>query len=308
MTSAFLSVSQQVLILFIIILVGFFCTKAKFFTKDAIGSISKFVLFLVTPCVIIESFNREFDSTMLKGLGLASVAALGAHLFNIFIATVCIKEKDESKRCVLRFASVFSNCGYMALPLQNALLGSTGVFYGAVYIAVFNLINWTYGLSIMGGKAEKLSLKKVFVNPGVIGLFVGLILFLTPFKLPSIISSVVKNFSALNTPLPMIVIGYYLAGITTLTFLKDKKIILVLCLRLILLPLAILGVLSLLGLRGVLLTSLVISSSAPVAANLIMFSTMYKRDTQLASALVSISTIFAIITMPILVTLSMSII
>ena len=79
-----------------------------------------------------------------------------------------VKDKEEARRRVLQFATVFSNCGYMALPLQSAILGQTGVFYGAAYIAVFNLVNWTYGLFLMGGSEVKFSIKKILINPGVI--------------------------------------------------------------------------------------------------------------------------------------------
>ena len=152
MITSFLSVAEQVLILFILLLIGFFCTKAKFFTEECIGGIAKFVLYAVTPCVIINSFNRDFDSSMLSGLGIAFVAALGVHLFCIFVAQFIVKDQNESRQIVLRFATVFSNCGYMALPLQQAILGTDGVFYGAGFVAVFNLVNWTYGLALMGGK------------------------------------------------------------------------------------------------------------------------------------------------------------
>lgn len=305
MITSFFAVSEQVIILFILLMVGVICTKAKFFTEECIAGISKFLLYTVTPCVIVNSFNREYDPSMLKGLGISFLVSLGVHILCILVVTLFLKDKDESRQIVLRFGTVFSNCGYMALPLQQAILGNDGVFYGAAFIAVFNLVNWTYGLFLMGGKETKITAKKIFINPGVIGITVGLILFLTPLELPKLILTPVQHLAALNTPIPMLIIGYYMAKITSFSVLKDKKLVFAIFLRLIALPLAIFAILYLCGLRGTLFTSMVIATSAPTAANTVVFSSMFKRDSELAVTLVSLSTLFAVITMPLIVSLTM---
>lgn len=305
MITSFLSVAQQVLILFILLMVGLICTKKNFFTEEFISGISKFLLYTVTPCVIVNSFNREYDPTMLTGLGISFLAALGIHIFCIIITHLFMKDSEESRQIVLRFGTVFSNCGYMALPLQQAILGSEGVFYGAAFIAVFNLVNWTYGLFLMGGKETKITAKKIFINPGVIGICIGLLLFLTPVELPTLILTPVQSLAALNTPLPMLIIGYYMAKITSFSVLKDKKLVLSIFLRLVFLPLCVFGILYACGLRGTLFTSMVIAASAPTAANTVVFSAMFKRDSSLAVAQVAISTLFSILTMPLIVSLTM---
>ena len=297
MITSLLLVAQQVLILFILLMVGLICTKKNFFTEEFISGISKFLLYTVTPCVIVNSFNREYDPNMLT--------ALGIHIFCILITHLFMKDPEESRQIVLRFGTVFSNCGYMALPLQQAILGNDGVFYGAAFIAVFNLVNWTYGLFLMGGKETKITAKKVFINPGVIGISIGLLLFLTPLELPTLILTPVQNLAALNTPLPMLIIGYYMAKITSFSVLKDKKLVLSIFLRLVFLPLCVFGILYACGLRGTLFTSMVIAASAPTAANTVVFSAMFKRDSSLAVAQVAISTLFSILTMPLIVSLTM---
>lgn len=306
MISSFLAVSQQVFILFIIVLVGFICSKAKFFSSECIAGIVKFVLYVVTPCVIIESFHREFDSEMLKQLGIAVVFSFVAHGIAILIAHVVIRDKDEARKKVFQFGTVFSNCGYMALPLQNALLGSNGIFFGAAYIAVFNILVWTYGLCLMSGSKKDISLKKVFLNPGLIGVVLGLLFFLTPLKLPNLILSPVKSFAAMNTPLPMVIIGYYLAGIVSFSFIKDAKLMLSVLLRLVVVPLATFGVFYILGLKGEILVSLIIACSSPVGANTAMFATLCKRDSTSAGVLVAVSTLLSIVTMPLIVALAIS--
>ena len=227
MLQNFLSVFQQVCILYILIAVGFLCGKLKFFTKESIKHLSTFVLYFVTPCVIINSFNRDFEKEMFKGLMITFAAAIGAHLLNIILAHLVMHDKDESKEKVLRFGVVFSNCGYMALPLQQAVLGNEGVFYSAAFIGIFNIMTWTYGALMMSSsrkvkpksklppaaesqqaelqqtaelpqtelppktQSQKVGtyIRKAFLNPGVIGVVLGLIVFFLPITLPKIVAS-----------------------------------------------------------------------------------------------------------------------
>lgn len=300
------SVGEQVLILFILIAVGFVCSKTKLITAESVPGINNFILYIVTPCVIIESFHREFQAEMFSGLGLAALAGALAHILNIAAAHLFLHDEDKSRETVLRFGTVFSNCGFMALPLQNALLGSLGVFYGATFIAVFNLFNWTYGIFLMGGKEAGFSPRKLVLNPGVISLCIGLFFFLTPFSLPGIIFTPVKSLAALNTPLPMVIIGYYLSCLVSLKVLCDRKLWGAILLRLIALPAVEMALFYLLSFRETLLVSVVISTCAPPAANALVFASKFKRDTELAVTLVSVATALSIITMPLIVALSMS--
>ncbi|MCQ2579172.1 MAG: AEC family transporter [Treponemataceae bacterium] len=301
MNQSFFIIGQQVLILFIMIFVGFICAKRSFFSEEGIKCITNFVLYIIIPCVIINSFHREFDSAMMGNLLKAFFAAVFVHSLNIIVVNLLVHDKDECRERVLKFASIFSNCGYMALPLQEVLLGQDGVFLGAVFIAVFNIFNWTYGLFLMGGKGTKISFKTVFLNPGVIGIIIGLLFFLTPLKLPHILLAPLQSFASMNTPLPTIVIGFYLARVPGLSVLKDAKLCLALLLRLVILPVAEMILLYLFGLRGSLLASIVIAASAPCAANTAMFAGKFGRDTSLSVTLVSVSTLFSILTMPVIV-------
>ena len=99
----------------------------------------------------------------------------------------------------------------MSLPLQKAILGDDGWFYGSIFVAVFNIFVWTHGLVSMSGDKKQLSFKKLVLNPGLIGVLLAIILFITGFKLPYIISQPVEYLAVLNTPLPMLIIGFYLS-------------------------------------------------------------------------------------------------
>lgn len=306
MLQSLYEVATQVAILFILIAVGFICTKKKMFDEKSIKSLANFVLYIVIPTVIINSFNKDFDATLGKKLLICVACSLGLHALFILLTYAFIHDKDDAKKRVLQFGAVFSNCGFMSLPLQQALLGDEGVFLGAAYVGVFNLITWTYGLVLISGNKSEISLKKNFINPGVIGVAAGLVLFLTPIKLPEILSMPLHHFANMNTPLPMVIIGFYLAQITTFSVLKDSRLILGIFLRLLLFPLLGLGIMYLIGLRKTILVCMTIAASAPTAANTTMFAAKYDKDTQTSVTMVAFSTLLSIITMPVVVSLAMS--
>ncbi len=306
MFSSLTSVATQVAVLFILIGIGFLCSKKDIFDEHTIKHFTHFILYFVTPTVIINSFNREYDPLLVKKLLVSSGCAVLAHALAIALSYILIHDREQAKRAVLRYGVIFSNCGYMALPLQNAILGSEGVFLGTAYIGIFNLITWTYGLVLMSGSFREINIRKVFINPGIIGIAAGLLIFLTPFKLPVILASPIQHLANLNTPLPMFIIGFYLAQIKSFAVLRDPKIILGIAMRLILCPLSVMGVMFLLGIRDNILPCMVIASSAPTAANTTMFAAKYEKDTQVSVTMVAMSTLFSILTMPVLVTLAMS--
>ena len=314
MIESFITVVQQVIILFVLIGIGFGLTKKKLFSEKTIAELTTFILYLVTPCVIIESFNRPFDADMLNALLLSFLAAIVVHVLSIFIAFLFIRDRDKNTQTIFRFGVVFSNCAFMALPLQQALLGSEAVFYGSSFIAVFNLFVWTYGYGIMKtdteNKGQKKSGQMVFsqliktlLNPGIASVFLGLFLFLTSTKLPFFIQKPIQYLAALNTPLPMIVIGFYVASVKDFSILKDKKMFLASFLRLVFIPLLSIALFYAAGIRGVLLSSLIISASTPVGATLVMFSVKFNKDAKKAGAFVAFTTLVSMLTMPIIIAL-----
>ncbi len=296
-----LTVGTNVIILFVIIGIGFLSNKTKIFSSKGIKDLTTFVLYVVTPCTLVNSFQREFDKTMLVGLGITVCVAFATHIITILLAHLFIhtRDKNELREKTLIFASVFSNCGYMSLPLQQALLGDTGVFYGAAYIAVFQVIVWTYGIVEMTRDFKNISLKKIIINPGVIGTIAGLIIFLFSINVPVVIKEPIGYFAALNTPLPMLIVGYRLADAKL--NIKGIDAWMSIILRLIITPVLVLFGLYFIGVRGAVLVACVIAASAPAAANTTMFSEKFGGDTGMASAMVSVTTLLSVITMPFIV-------
>lgn len=301
MLENFFMVGQQVLILFVLILIGVCCSKLKIINEKSIAGMTNIVLYFVTPCVIIKSFQRTLKAEMVKGLLIVFGIAFVIHIISILITKIFLKDNDENRLKVLRFSVIFSNCGFMSLPLQQALMGDDGVFYGAVYVAAFNIIVWSYGLFLMSGSKSDISIKKLVLNPGLIGVALGLVLAICSIKLPYVIAQPVGYLAALNTPLPMIIIGFYVAQLDFKNLFKDVKKHISILLKLVVIPLLSIGVMILFGVRNELLVVCTIAASAPAAAMTTMFSTKFNRDTKLSAELVALSTLISMITMPIII-------
>ena len=160
---------------------------------------------------------------MLGKLLTCGAAALCIHIVSIVIAMLVFHDKIPERNKVYRFALIFSNCGYMSLPMQQAILGSDGVFFGAVYIVVFNIVMWTFGVWLSSGDKKSLSVKKIVLNPCIIGMAVGFVIFLTSLPVPEIIEKPIGFLANLNTPLPMMIVGYYLSKSKTVEFDPGEK-------------------------------------------------------------------------------------
>lgn len=301
MAENFITVGTQVLELFILIAVGFVCGKTKLLNDKTVKSITDIVLYIVCPCVIIQNFIRPYDPEMLGGLLTSAGAALVIHIVSIVIAMLIFHDKKPEKNRVYRFALIFSNCGYMSLPLQKELLGSDGVFFGAVYIVVFNIVMWTFGVWLSSGDKKYLSVKKILLNPCILGMALGLVIFLTSMPVHEIAAKPIGFLADLNTPIPMLVIGYYLSKSNLLDAFKDGKGFICVLFRLIAIPLLAFGGMMACGIRGTVLVTCVIAASAPAAAATTMFAAKFDNDAELSVKIVSLSTLLSVITMPLIV-------
>ncbi len=295
-----ITVAIQVVIMFILIFVGFILAKNKLITETGAKQITNILLMIVTPCVLINAYQKEFEIEYAKGLLWAGLLALLIHAAAILIATPIFKKENSLKYRINIFCSIYSNCGFMAIPLMEAVLGKDGVFYGSVYLAVFTVLYWTHGVYVYTGSRSEVSFKKAFLNPGVLGTILSLLLFFLRIKLPYVLSQSVVYMAGLNTPLAMIVLGTYLVGINFAKSLKNGKLFLVVVLRLIVFPVISIAIARILNVSDEILRSIIIPSACPTAAVATLFAAKYNLDAKYASEIVAVSTLLSIITIPVI--------
>ena len=317
-----LIVAEQVAILFVLIGCGAVLRKTRVLTENAVGGLVNLLVLIVTPCLIVDVFQRPYDPAMLRGLAIAfAIAALG-HVVAIALAFALVRHRDENVRRPLLLAAVFSNAGFMGIPLEQAILGDRGVFFGAVYIVVFNLFMWSWGYNIM--KKEEVRSKKdgegkpltsnllpftSLLNPGTVGITLGLPLFFLSVKLPAPIAVPIHQVANLNTPLAMIIIGFCLMDAKLGRVVRLGGVYAATAIRLVVYPLLVVA--AMYPFRHVLdrdmMLATTIAASAPVAAMVSMFAAKFGRDVDAAVAVVSGTTLVSVVTMPAVIALAMSV-
>ncbi|MDD6061464.1 MAG: AEC family transporter [Oscillospiraceae bacterium] len=302
--------AKQVVILYLLVAVGAVCDKVHLFTEKTAKACTDLLFYVITFCVIVQSFlTMDNTASNTKNLLIAIGCGMLMHLVAALISVPLFRKGDKARNAVFRYAAVFGNCGYMGLPLTNAVLGTQGVFFCSAVIVAFQVCAFTYGIYVMTADQEgkgAFDWKKILLNPGVIAVIVGLPLYFSNLQLPTVLLQPVQYLSDMNTPLAMLIFGTYLAHADFRTMLREKKIALVALCKLILLPLILLGFYILFGIRGTLLATLVLTASAPSANNTVMFAAKYDKDTGLAAQTVSAVSLISIVTMPAMIALAMS--
>ena len=302
-----LSTTQQVVVLAILMLVGFVCGKVHLFDDDSIACLSSFALRVVGPSAIIYSFCRPFDAEKFRAILMVVLIGFCFYVVSVILAFLLIRGGKDSTRRVLRYGTVFANCGYMGMPLQQALYGADGLFYAASWQIIYNLVAWTFGLFLMSGNKKEISFGKLIKNPGIIAVGTGMIIFVCSIGVPQILLQPIGYLANLNVPIPMVICGYYLSKADLHTIWRHPNYYMTILLRLIVLPLIFIGLLMLTDLNDMMLVCCIVNIAPPVAAATTMFSVLYKQDSETAANLVSISTLLSIITLPVMIALAQSV-
>ena len=302
--------SEQVAILYVLVAVGAIADKVGIYTEKVAKSCTDLLFYIITPAVIIQSFcSLEYNPDTVKGLFIAIACGFVLHIVSAAISSLVFNKTNPDEGCIYKYSCAYGNCGYMALPLAGAVLGDEGVFYCSAVIISFQIFSFTHGIYTInkGGEKVKFDVKKLFINPGVISVIIGLPLFLLSVKLPSIIASPMNYIASLNTPVAMLIFGTYIANTNFKTIFKNWRIFAVALVKLIILPLILLAAFRLVGISGTLLVALSISAGAPTANNTVMFAAKYDRNTGLASQTVAVVSFISIITLPVMIALAQAV-
>lgn len=299
--------AEQVTILYILVVVGFICDKTKLFTRKTADATVNLLLYIITPCILINSFiEMEYSVETVKKFFISFGLMTATHIIAIFLSYPFFKKKDELNP-MYRYASIYGNVGFIALPLAQAILGPEGVFYCSSGVIVFNIITFTHGMKLIGGELYKFDWKKLILNPGVISIIIGMPLFLLNVKVPYVLARPITLLADLNGPIAMLIFGTFLANTDLKTIFKESRIYLVGFLKLLLLPIICIAVYALCGVRGTLLTACAITACVPSGNNTFMFSSLYGKDVGPASKTVSLVNFISIVTMPVIIAVAQSI-
>ena len=313
----YLTVARQLLVMAIIVVISFFFSRKNKFGQAASQYLSRLLLYVINPCMIVSTFDVEYSGEKLKSLGLAIGISFVFHLVMILAATIFFalkksrnaEDPDCARDCLSKIGIVFTNSGFIGIPLINGVFGPSGVFYLMGYILVFNILLWTWGEWLMTGSIRPL---KIILNPNVLACAAGLAVFCLPFKMPYVVIEPLKMIGACNGAVSMVLLGLLFASFNAESEGKAfvKPLARDVFLRLIFCPLLLLG-LTIFGIRlfssvaeiQLIMSVLFIAVCCPVGMSVSSFAVVFKKDADYASLLVAVSSAACVVTIPLLVAL-----
>ncbi len=321
MDISFLDVLLTVFSLVLLAVPGFLFAKLKMLPKNASETISTIALYGCQTLLVFTSFqSTSFNSDIAINMLIVAGLAFAVHFIMIGVVYLSTLKAEVSVklRCV-RYAGVFSNCGFMGLPFLKALFDGTPfaseiLIYGAVVMSVFNILNWTFGVFMMTGDRKQVSVKKILLNPVIIAVVLGFLFFVT-IKKPfvdlapvgsvgdDIIEKIMYSVTVIGdmvTPLSMTVIGIRLANVNMKQLFLDKWAYVASALKL--LAMSVISILIPVFLPVALSVKYAIFFllSMPAATSTAMFAVQFGGDGDSASVMVILSTILSIVTIPLM--------
>lgn len=296
---------KQIMIMFLLLLIGMLLFRYKKISIQGSKELGSLLLYVVIPVVIIKSFCVERTQERIAGLGWSFLLSLLSLLIAIAVSYLIYRKKYPLDN----FAASFSNAGFIGIPLVQAAIKDEAVFYIASYIALLNLLQWTYGLIILTDRRDSIQIKKLLTNPIVIGTLIGVLIFLLQPPLPELVSSIMNSISGLNTPIAMLITGIYLAQVPLLSMCRDNRLWKTCLLRLCVIPTFTLLMLLVFDFVDPSIRfAVLIAASAPVGSNIAIFASLYDADYLYSVKTVCLSTILSMVTMPVVMMLATHII
>lgn len=297
---------QQIVQLFLMIFMGYLIVKTGLVRDDDSKVLSKIILYLIVPCVIINAFQVDYTTDTVKGLLIAFAASVMTQVILLVVISVAGKLLHLNE---VEVASVYySNSGNLIVPIVTFILGQEWVLYGCVFMSVQLVFLWTHCKKIISREASY-DWKKIILNINMISIFIGVILFFTGIRLPEIIGNTLASVGTMIGPASMIVTGMLFAGMNLKQIFANKRVYFITFLRLIAVPLIALVLIKLSNLAffsadgNKIMLIVFLAIITPSASTVTQMCQVYGNDSRYASAINVMTTLLSIITMPVMVML-----
>lgn len=294
---------SQMLLLFFTLAVGFFAAKIKIMNEDTNRFLSELVVCILNPLQILASVMTP-QRLLRNGQVLAlSLIAFLCYIAAILIAlplTRCLRTPKKQVG-ILRFMFIFSNTGFIGYPLAGALFGESATFYVTVFVLMFQLFCWTYGVFLVedgtGRFRPSLSLLK---NPCVIAALIAYVIYFSGLRVPSVIGDMTRYVGQLTPPVSMLIIGCALAQMKLWRVFDQWRLYVLCAVKLLLFPACVWAILRCVVNNELMVAITVLLISMPVATNSTIISYRCGGDQETASAGIFLSTLLSLGTLPLL--------
>lgn len=289
---------------FALILAGYFLNRKKILDSRVNAGLSALIVYLTDPALIIAS-SCVVDP-LEKGMVLRLLfLGIGIYLFLPLLAWVLVRlfRIPRNKSGAVSLLLIFSNTGFMAIPVLKALYGDVVVFYSSILNLPFSLLIFSYGLFLLTrdrGEGLRLSWKE-FLSPGILSSILALIIYFTGLRLPGFLQEALSFVGDTTPPLSMVLLGSILAEYPLKGLLSDRKLNVLMVLKLTLVPLAIFPLAyAVFGGNPELVGYTTLTFAMPAATLSAMLCKQYGGETRTATVGIIFSTALSMFTIPLI--------
>ena len=295
---------KQIAQLFLSILLGYYLVRSGLLKPADSRVLSVVVLYVVTPCVIINSFQIDCTPQMLRSLALSLGAAVLIHGV-LFLMTYLLR-RPLRLNPVEQASVIYSNAGNLIVPIVSAILGKEWVIYTSMFIIIQLPLLWSHCRVLLSGE-RTISLRKILLNVNIVSIFAGAALFFLHISLPDVVVGTMESVGGMIGPLSMIVAGMLMGGVDFGRLVASRGIWKAAFLRLVGYPLVILVLLKYSGLarlvpggETILLVSF-LASTTPAASAVTQIAQVYSSEGEYAGSINVVTTLLCIVTMPLII-------
>lgn len=293
---------EQMMVLFLMLLVGYILGKRKIFTKESNKVMSRVVIYVANPALLINTVTGG----KITGTKMETVTVIGVSVIYFIFAPILAKAIakmigfSRKNSGVYEAMYCFSNLGFMGIPVMNAIYGASAIFYISIFMIPFNFLVYTYGIVLLSEEQEKSVDWKKICNPMVVSALVTLIIYFFDIKTPNVFNETVALLGGMTTPLAMITIGSTLSLIPMKAVFFDWRMYVVAMVKLLVFPMITYFVFRLFIQNSLLLGVMTVISAMPVASNVTIICNEYGGDSMVVSKGTFITTLLSLLTIPIL--------
>lgn len=291
------------LVLMLTLLLGYIGGKTRVMSIEDNKPLSTLVNCITNPCGVLHSAlcveHILSNGEVLKLIGITIVMYTGLILIAHLIPKLLHVRADQ--RGQYKFMMIFSNVGYMGMPVVRAIFGEEATFCVSIFIMVFYLLIFTYGIRLIrsGGQHSGLNWKSM-ITPMTVCSLIGIIGYLSGVRVGGVIENTLFTVSNITTPCAMLIIGCALSSLPLKSIFFNWRIYIVALLKLLVIPIAVYLCLRPIMGDSMVLGVMVVIMAMPIATNFTMLSAQYGGDQKLAASSVFLTTLLSVITIPLL--------
>ncbi len=297
-------VAVSLIKMIILLLIGFIATKAGVLTEERCRGITELILKVLMPCLLISSFFGGYDKTKASNLLWALLLSVIAQLVSIAVSRLLVRKSDRSPNWRTdRGNSAWPNVGFLGVPLVASIYGSEGVLYAAMYTAIYNIVQWSYGEADMSGDFSPRGVLRSVTSPIMIASFAGFLIYFLRINVPDLIAAPITSLGNCCTSIPMVIIGSSLARCDLRSVVRLGRTYLMLAVKLLIIPAVFMIVLKFFDVPEIVKVAMLIPAACPPSTGTTMLCLRYGYDDSYSAAQVGYATLVSIVTIPLIMLL-----